>query len=167
MVKKVLRRAEKFSEPFPLSPLPLYPSPTAFDHSRPDAHKIASLGKPSSSQRIKKQTKYSATCKKRDSADDPLRQPPLRIEKKRNSYLGVFSGKEKAYQHEQFCPVTAWGREGGSTDRAARIKCLCAVCGTQGKSTISSGCPAGRIGDRGDREIVYVPNVYVPFLAPM
>ena len=27
------------------------------------------------------------------------------------------------------------------------------------------GFPAGRIGDRGDREIVYVPNVYVPFLA--
>ena len=26
MVKKVLRSAEKFSEPFPLSPLPLYPS---------------------------------------------------------------------------------------------------------------------------------------------
>ena len=26
--------------------------------------------------------------------------------------------------------------------------------------------PAGRIGDRGDREIVHVPNVYVPFLAP-
>ena len=24
----------------------------------------------------------------------------------------------------------------------------------------------GRIGDRGDREIVYVPNVYVPFPAP-
>ena len=37
----------------------------------------------------------------------------------------------------------------------------------------SSGYPAGRIGylagrigDRGDREIVYVPNVYVPFPAP-
>ena len=29
-----------------------------------------------------------------------------------------------------------------------------------------SGYPAGRIGDRGDREIVYVPNVYVPFPAP-
>ena len=29
------------------------------------------------------------------------------------------------------------------------------------------GYPAGRIGDRGDREIVYVPNVYVPFPAPM
>ena len=26
--------------------------------------------------------------------------------------------------------------------------------------------PAGRIGDRGDREIVYVPNVYVPSPAP-
>ena len=28
------------------------------------------------------------------------------------------------------------------------------------------GFPAGRIGDRGDREIVYVPNVYVPFSGP-
>ena len=28
------------------------------------------------------------------------------------------------------------------------------------------GFPAGRIGDRGDREIVYAPNVYVPFPAP-
>ena len=28
------------------------------------------------------------------------------------------------------------------------------------------GFPAGRIGDRGDREIVYVPNVYVPFPVP-
>ena len=29
-----------------------------------------------------------------------------------------------------------------------------------------SGCPAGRIGDRGDQGIIHVPNVYVPFLAP-
>ena len=29
------------------------------------------------------------------------------------------------------------------------------------------GFPAGRIGDRGDREILYVPNVYVPFPAPI
>ena len=29
------------------------------------------------------------------------------------------------------------------------------------------GFPAGRIGDRGDREIVYVPNAYVPFPAPI
>ena len=28
------------------------------------------------------------------------------------------------------------------------------------------GYPAGRIGDRGEQEIVYVPNVYVPFPAP-
>ena len=28
------------------------------------------------------------------------------------------------------------------------------------------GFPAGRIGDQGDREIVYAPNVYVPFPAP-
>ena len=28
------------------------------------------------------------------------------------------------------------------------------------------GHPAGSIGDRGDGEIVYVPNVYVPFPAP-
>ena len=29
------------------------------------------------------------------------------------------------------------------------------------------GYPAGRIGDQGDREIVYVPNVCVPFPAPI
>ena len=34
MVKKVLRSAEKFSESFPLSPLPLYPSPTYCDCNR-------------------------------------------------------------------------------------------------------------------------------------
>ena len=45
-------------------------------------------------------------------------------------------------------------------------KRLCDVCGTQGTETLSSGHPACRIGDQGDREIVYVPNVYVPFLAP-
>ena len=43
---------------------------------------------------------------------------------------------------------------------------ICAVCGTQGAQTFWSGYPAGRIGDRGDREIVDVPNAYVPFLAP-
>ena len=29
-----------------------------------------------------------------------------------------------------------------------------------------SGYPAGRVGDRGYQEMVYVPNVYVPFQAP-
>ena len=38
MVKKVLRSAEKFSEPFPLLPLPLYPSPiTAMAQVHPAA----------------------------------------------------------------------------------------------------------------------------------
>ena len=32
--------------------------------------------------------------------------------------------------------------------------------------TFSSGYPAGRIGDRGDREIVYVPNVYMCLSGP-
>ena len=35
-----------------------------------------------------------------------------------------------------------------------------------GTRPVGIGFPAGRIGDRGDREIVYVPNVYVPFPAP-
>ena len=38
MVKKVLRSAEKFSEPFPLSPLPLYyPSPSVQHHYTQEA----------------------------------------------------------------------------------------------------------------------------------
>ena len=62
----------------------------------------------------------------------------------------------------------------GSPDRWPwpGVKSLCAVCGNPRNITFSSGCPAGRIGypagrigDRGDREIVYVPNVYVPFPA--
>ena len=72
--------------------------------------------------------------------------------------------------------LPGWGgvsRPGGqgSPDRWPGVKSLCGVCGTQGTQTFSSGHPAGRIGyptgsigDRGDREIVYVPNVYVPFL---
>ena len=52
----------------------------------------------------------------------------------------------------------------GSPNRWRGVKSLCAVCGTQGPGGF--GYPAGRIGDRGDREIVYVPNVYVPFPAP-
>ena len=77
------------------------------------------------------------------------------------------SGKEKAHKHKQVCPVTAW--VGGVLPTGwPGVKCLCAVCGSQETYVeILSGYPAGRIGDRGDREIVYVPNVYVPFLAPM
>ena len=35
-----------------------------------------------------------------------------------------------------------------------------------GGRTFSSGYPAGSIGDRGDQEIVYLPNVYGPSLGP-
>ena len=43
--------------------------------------------------------------------------------------VGKESGKEKAHKHKQVCPVTAWVRGGGSTDRVVRgqtFMCLCA-----------------------------------------
>ena len=81
-------------------------------------------------------------------------------------------------KHKQNFPVTARvggvsrPGGGGAPDRWPGVKSLCAVCGTQGKHFRPGtrpggfGYPAGRVGDRGDREIVYVPNVYVPFPAP-
>ena len=71
---------------------------------------------------------------------------------------------------------------GGSPDRVARglptggqgseVYVLCAEPKEHkhfrpGTRPGGSVYPAGRIGDRGDREIVYVPNVYVPFPAPI
>ena len=70
---------------------------------------------------------------------------------------------------------------GGSPDRVARglptggqgskVYVLCAEPKEhkqirQGTRPGGFGYPAGRIGDRADQEIVYVPNVYVPFPAP-
>ena len=88
------------------------------------------------------------------------------------------SGKEKAHKHKQIFPVTA--RVGGvSPDRVARglptggqgskVYVLCAEPkehkhfrpGTRPGGFVY---PAGRIGDRGDREIVYVPNPKGPNL---
>ena len=43
----------------------------------------------------------------------------------------LFSGKEKAHKHKQFCPVTAWVRGGGLPTGWPGVKCLCAVCGTE------------------------------------
>ena len=43
---------------------------------------------------------------------------------------------------------------------------MCCVRNPRNIKTFSSGYPDRRVGDRGDREIVYVPNVYVPLLAP-
>ena len=55
--------------------------------------------------------------------------------------------------------------------RGSRVYVLCAEPKEHKRSRPGTrpgriGFPAGRIGDRGDRDIVYVPNVYVPFLAP-
>ena len=90
------------------------------------------------------------------------------------------SGKEKAHKHKQISPVTA-PAGGGSPDRGggglptggqgSKVYVLCAEpkehkCFRPGTRPGGIGFPAGRIGDRGDREIVYVPNVYVPFPAP-
>ena len=55
--------------------------------------------------------------------------------------------------------------------QGSKVYVLCAEpkehkCFRPGARPGGIGFPAGRIGDRGDREIVYVPNVYVPFPAP-
>ena len=91
-----------------------------------------------------------------------------------------FSGKEKAHKHKQFFPVTARAggvsRPGGggglpTGGQGSKVYVLCAEPKEHkrfrpGTRPGGIGFLAGRIGDRGDREIVYVPNVYVPFLAP-
>ena len=91
------------------------------------------------------------------------------------------SGKEKAHKHKQIFPVIARAggvsRPGGggvSRPVARGQKFMCCVRNPRnipkrfrpGTRPGGIGFPAGRIGDRGDREIVYVPNVYVPFPAP-
>ena len=62
----------------------------------------------------------------------------------------------------------------GSPDRWPGVKSLHVLCAEPkehkhfrpGTRTGGSGTRTKMIGDRGDREIVYVPNVYVPFPAP-
>ena len=73
------------------------------------------------------------------------------------------SEKEKAHRHKQFCSAIV-GQAGGSPDRVARGQLFICCVRNPRNINISSGHPAGRIGDRGDREIVHVPNVYGPFL---
>ena len=90
------------------------------------------------------------------------------------------SGKEKAHKHKQIFPVTAqagrglptgWGGGLPTGGQGSKVYVLCAEPKEHkrfrpGTRSGGIGFPAGRIGDRGDREIVYVPNVYVPFPAP-
>ena len=93
--------------------------------------------------------------------------------------IACLSGKEKAHKHEQIFPVTArvggclpTGWPGVSRPVARGQKFMCCVRNLRNIDIFVRvpgrriGYPAGRIGDRGDREIVYVPNVYVPFPAP-
>ena len=102
----------------------------------------------------------------------PLETPTMRE--------ACLSGKKKAHKHKQIFPVTARVGE-ASPDRVARglptggqgskVYVLCAETKEHkhfrpGTWPGGFGYPAGRIGDQGDREIVYVPNVYVPFPAP-
>ena len=102
---------------------------------------------------------------------------------KRNCYvIGILSGKEKAHKHKQIWGGLPTGRGGGFPDRSggclptggqgSKVCVLCAEPKERkrfrpGTRPGGIGFPAGRIGDRGDREIVYVPNVYVPFPAPI
>ena len=66
-----------------------------------------------------------------------------------------------AHKHKHFFPVIAWVGEGSARGQIF----MCCVRNPR-KIKFSSGYLAGRIGDSGDLEIVYVLNVYVPFLAP-
>ena len=96
-------------------------------------------------------------------------------------YPSLVPGKEKAHKHKQIFPVTARAGRGGlptgwggglpTGGQGSKVYVLGAEPKEHkrfrpGTRLGGIGFPARRIGDRGDREIVYVPNVYVPFLAP-
>ena len=83
------------------------------------------------------------------------------------------SGKEKAHKHKQIFPVTA--RAGGVSrpsgggglptgGQESKVYVLCAE--PKEHKRFRPGTRPGGISDRGDREIVYVPNVYMPFPSP-
>ena len=66
---------------------------------------------------------------------------------------------------------TGWGGGLPTGGQGSKVYVLCAELKEHkrfrpGTRPGGLGFPAGRIGDRGDREIVYVANVYVPFPAP-
>ena len=90
-----------------------------------------------------------------------------------DAYLGwaaIHSGKENAHKHKQIFPVTA-RVGGGSPDQVARArvsrpvargqKFMCCVRNPRNINIFV------RVPGREDRDIVYVPNVYVPFPAPI
>ena len=75
------------------------------------------------------------------------------------------SGKEEIHKHKQFCPVTAWVKGRGSPDRVARGQIFMCYVRNPRNINMFVQAPAGRMGDQGGRETVYVPDVYVPSLA--
>ena len=78
------------------------------------------------------------------------------------------SGKEKAHKHKQIFPVTARVGGGGLAPGWPGVsRPVARGQFSSGYLAGRIGYPAGRIGDRGDQEIVYVPNVHVPFPAPI
>ena len=93
-----------------------------------------------------------------------------------NPPKSLISGKEKAHKHKQISPViaqaggglpTGWGGGLPTGGQGSKVYVLCAEPKEHkrfrpGTRPGGIGFPAGRIGDRGDREIVNVPNVYVP-----
>ena len=91
------------------------------------------------------------------------------------THVFCFRQREKAHKHKQNFPVTAWVGGGVSRPRGGGgQKFMCCVRNPRNINVFvrvpgreESGFPAGRIDDRGDREIVYVPNVYVPLPAPI
>ena len=81
----------------------------------------------------------------------------------------ISNSKEKAHKHKRFYPVTARGGGGRGVLRpggqGSNVYVLCAEP-KEHKHFCPGTRPGGLIGDRGDREIVYVPHLYAPFLAP-
>ena len=89
--------------------------------------------------------------------------------------------RKKAHKHKQILPVTArvggglppgWPGVSRPVARGPKVYVLCAEPKEHkhfrpGTRPGGFGYPAGRIGDRGDQEIGDVPNVFVPFPAPI
>ena len=72
----------------------------------------------------------------------------------------------KAHKHKQYCSVTA-RVGGGSPDRLARGQTfMCCVRNPRNIEISVRGTRPGGSVTGGDREILYVPEIYVPFLAP-
>ena len=85
-------------------------------------------------------------------------------------YLVRLAASRKAHKHKQISSRPGGGGGLPTGGQGSKVYVLCAEPKEHKRFRPGAwpggiGFPAGRIGDRGDREIVYVPNVYVPFPA--